>query len=35
VTLFESQGLGIEDVAVSAVAYERAVAKGVGQPLPF
>ena len=35
VTLFESQGLGIEDIAVSAVAYERAVAKGLGEPLPF
>jgi alanine dehydrogenase len=35
ITLFESQGLGVEDVAVSAVAYERAVAKGLGQPLPM
>ena len=35
ITLFESQGLGIEDVAVSAVAYERALAKGLGTPLPF
>jgi alanine dehydrogenase len=35
ITLFESQGLGIEDMAVSSVAYERAVAKGLGQPLPF
>ncbi len=32
---FESQGLGIEDVAVSATAYGRAVAKGLSQPLPF
>lgn len=35
VTLFESQGLGVEDVAVSAVAYERARAQGVGEQLPF
>ena len=35
ITLFESQGLGIEDIAVSAVAYERAVAKGLGEQLPF
>ncbi|SRR5579884_389997 len=35
ITLFESQGLGIEDMAVSAAAYERAVKKGLGQPLPF
>jgi alanine dehydrogenase len=35
ITLFESQGLGIEDIAVSAVAYERAMAKGLGQALPF
>lgn len=35
ITLFESQGLGIEDVAVSAIAYQRAIAQGIGQPLPF
>ena len=35
ITLFESQGLGIEDVAVSAVAYQRAVAKGIGAPMSF
>ncbi|HLY64316.1 MAG TPA: ornithine cyclodeaminase family protein [Chloroflexota bacterium] len=35
ITLFESQGLGIEDIAVSAVAYERAMAKGIGHKLPF
>ena len=35
ITLFESQGLGIEDIAVSAVAYERAMAQGLGTPLPF
>jgi hypothetical protein len=32
---FESQGPGIEDVAVSATTYGRAVAKGLSQPLPF
>jgi len=35
ITLFESQGLGIEDIAVSGVAYERAMARGLGQLLPF
>ncbi|MCY3556557.1 MAG: ornithine cyclodeaminase family protein [Gemmatimonadetes bacterium] len=31
ITLFESQGLAVEDVAVAAVVYERAKAEGVGQ----
>lgn len=31
ITLFESQGLAVEDVAVAAVIYERAKAEGVGQ----
>lgn len=35
ITLFESQGVGIEDIAVSAVAYEKAIAQGLGEPLPF
>jgi alanine dehydrogenase len=35
ITLFESQGLGLEDVAVVAAAYERARAAGLGQELPF
>lgn len=33
ITLFESQGLGLEDVAVCAVAYERARAAGLGQEI--
>jgi ornithine cyclodeaminase/alanine dehydrogenase-like protein (mu-crystallin family) len=35
ITLFESQGLGLEDVAVAAAAYERARADGLGEELPF
>ncbi len=35
ITLFESQGLGLEDVAVAAAAYERARAAGLGEELPF
>ena len=31
ITLFESQGLAVEDVAVAAVVYERAKAEGAGQ----
>lgn len=33
ITLFESQGLAIEDIAVAAVVYERALAQGVGREL--
>jgi alanine dehydrogenase len=35
ITLFESQGIGLEDVAAAAVVYERAVERGIGAPLPF
>ena len=35
ITLFESQGIALEDVAVAARIYERARAEGVGEPLPF
>lgn len=35
ITLFESQGLALEDVAVGALVYERARAAGLGIPLPF
>ena len=34
ITLFESQGLAVEDVAVAAVVYERAKAEGAGQAVP-
>jgi ornithine cyclodeaminase len=34
ITLFESQGLAIEDMAVAAVVYARAKEQGVGRPLP-
>ncbi len=33
ITLFESQGLAIEDIAVAAVVYERALGQGVGREL--
>ena len=35
ITLFESQGIGLEDVAAAAHVYERAQAEGLGVPLPF
>jgi ornithine cyclodeaminase/alanine dehydrogenase-like protein (mu-crystallin family) len=35
ITLFESQGIGIEDVAASAYVLEKAKAAGVGVELPF
>ena len=35
VTLFESQGIALEDVAVAAHILERAEAEGVGETLPF
>lgn len=31
ITLFKSLGLGIEDVALAAIVYERAIARGVGR----
>ena len=35
ITLFESQGIGLEDVAAAAHIYERSQAEGVGVALPF
>ncbi|MEO0422770.1 MAG: NAD(P)-binding domain-containing protein [Pseudomonadota bacterium] len=35
ITVFDSTGLAIQDVAVAALAYERAVAQGVGTELDF
>ena len=35
ITLFESQGIGIEDVAASAYVLQKARAAGVGRELPF
>lgn len=34
ITLFKSLGVAIEDVALAVRAYEKALAQGVGQPLP-
>jgi len=35
ITLFESQGIALEDVALAAGIYEQAVKKGIGERLPF
>jgi ornithine cyclodeaminase/alanine dehydrogenase-like protein (mu-crystallin family) len=35
ITLFESQGLALEDVAAARLVYERALERGIGTPLPF
>ena len=35
ITLFESQGIALEDVALAARIYEQAVKKGLGEALPF
>ncbi len=35
ITLFESQGIALEDVAVASHIYQRALAEGRGQQLPF
>ena len=34
ITLFESQGIGIEDIALARKAYEKAMAQGVGEVVP-
>jgi ornithine cyclodeaminase/alanine dehydrogenase len=34
ITLFKSVGTGIQDIALAAVIYERALQRGVGRPLP-
>jgi alanine dehydrogenase len=35
ITLFESQGIALEDVVAAAHIFERAKAEGAGEPLPF
>ena len=35
ITLFESQGVALEDVAAASLVYERACERGIGLPLPF
>jgi alanine dehydrogenase len=35
ITLFESQGIALEDVAAGKLVYERAQQRGIGIPLPF
>jgi alanine dehydrogenase len=35
ITLFESQGIALEDVALGARIYEKAVKAGLGERLPF
>jgi alanine dehydrogenase len=35
ITLFESQGIALEDIALAARVYEQAVKEGMGERLPF
>lgn len=35
ITLFESHGIALEDVALAARIYEKALETGAGEPLPF
>jgi ornithine cyclodeaminase/alanine dehydrogenase-like protein (mu-crystallin family) len=35
VTLFESQGIALEDVAVARFVFDRAVGEGVGEEIAF
>jgi ornithine cyclodeaminase/alanine dehydrogenase-like protein (mu-crystallin family) len=35
ITLFESQGIALEDVAAASLVYERALERGMGIELPF
>jgi ornithine cyclodeaminase/alanine dehydrogenase-like protein (mu-crystallin family) len=35
ITLFESQGIALEDVALAARVYEQALKAGIGEHLPF
>ena len=35
ITLLESQGIAISDIATAALAYERAKAEGLGQEIPL
>jgi ornithine cyclodeaminase/alanine dehydrogenase-like protein (mu-crystallin family) len=34
ITLFKSLGVGVEDLAAASLVYDRAVAQGIGRPLP-
>jgi ornithine cyclodeaminase/alanine dehydrogenase-like protein (mu-crystallin family) len=34
ITLFKSLGVALEDVALAATAYEKALEQGLGQQLP-
>jgi ornithine cyclodeaminase/alanine dehydrogenase-like protein (mu-crystallin family) len=35
ITLFESLGVALEDVAAAQLVYRKAVDQGIGQELPF
>jgi alanine dehydrogenase len=35
ITLFESQGLGLQDVAMAGQVYQKAVDAGLGQQVPL
>jgi ornithine cyclodeaminase/alanine dehydrogenase-like protein (mu-crystallin family) len=35
ITLFESMGLALEDIAAAQLVYNKAKEQGIGQELPF
>ena len=35
ITLFESMGVALEDIAAAQLVYRKAVDQGIGQELPF
>ena len=35
ITLFESMGIGLEDIAAAQLVYKKAIEQGVGVELPF
>jgi ornithine cyclodeaminase/alanine dehydrogenase len=35
ITLFESMGVGLEDIAAAQLVYHKAREQGIGQELPF
>ena len=35
ITLFESMGIGLEDIAAAQLVYQKAMEQGIGQELPF
>ena len=35
ITLFESMGIALEDIAAAELVYRKAMEQGIGQELPF